>query len=134
MIVVDTNVVAALYLPGDHTMRAENLFKQDSYWIVPTLWRSELRNVLALYMRKQLLTFDQAYSIQTEAEFLLAGREYDVDSLEILRLTQASGCSACDCEFVALARRMGIRLITSDKQILAAFPDDAVALSSTQTQ
>ena len=134
MIVVDTNVIAALYLPGDHTMRAETLLQQDPHWIAPTLWRSELRSVLALYMRKQLLTFDQAYSIQTEAESLLAGREYDVDSLEILRLAQISGCSAYDCEFVALARRMAAKLITSDKQILTTFPEIASALNNTPTQ
>jgi predicted nucleic acid-binding protein len=134
MIVVDTNVIAALYLPGDHTMRAENLLQQDPHWIAPTLWRSELRNVLALYIRKQLLTFDQAYNIQTEAESLLAGREYDVDSLEILRLAQTSGCSAYDCEFAALARRMTVKLITSDKQLLAAFPDNTIALNNIPTQ
>lgn len=133
MIVADTNVIAALYLPGEHTVRAETLLRQDADWIAPALWRSELRNVLALYLRKQLLTFDQAYSIQTEAESLLAGREYDVDSMEILRLAQLSGCSAYDCEFVALARRMGVKLITADKQILAAFPEYAIALSSTPT-
>lgn len=133
MIVVDTNVIAALYLPGDHTLRAESLLRQDSCWIAPTLWRSELRNVLALYLRKQLLTFDQAYSIQIEAESLLAGREYDVDSLEILRLAQASGCSAYDCEFAALARRMAAKLITSDKQLLTAFPDNTIALNSITT-
>ena len=134
MIVVDTNVIAALYLPSDHTMRAETLLQQDPHWIAPSLWRSELRNVLALYMRKQLLTFDQAYNIQTEAESLLAGREYDVDSLEILRMTQASGCSAYDCEFAALARRMAVKLITLDKQLLAAFPDNTIALNSTPIQ
>lgn len=133
MIAVDTNVIAALYLPGDHTQRAECLLQQDPHWIAPTLWRSELRNVLALYLRKQLLTFDQAYSIQTEAESLLAGREYDVDSLEILRLAQTSGCSAYDCEFAALARRMTVKLITSDKQLLAAFPDNTIALNSITT-
>lgn len=130
MIVVDTNVVAALYLPGDHTARAETLLQQDPDWIAPALWRSELRNVLALYLRKQLLTFDQAYSIQTEAESLLAGHEYDVDSLEVLRLAQASGCSAYDCEFVALASRLSIKLITADKQVLAAFPALTIALNA----
>ncbi len=130
MIVVDTNVIAALYLPGDHTEQAESLLQNDPEWIAPLLWRSELRNVLALYLRKQMLTFDQAYSIQTEAESLLAGYEYDVDSLEILRLAQASGCSAYDCEFVALASRMGSKLVTLDKQVLTAFPALTLALNS----
>lgn len=129
MIVVDTNVIAALYLPGEHTTRVEALLRQDPEWLAPLLWRSELRNVLALYLRKQLLTFNQAYSIQTEAESLLAGREYEPDSLEVLRLAESSGCSAYDCEFVALASRLGIQLVTGDKQVLKAFPQLTVSLA-----
>ena len=130
MIVVDTNVIAALYLPNDYTSHAEALLAQEPEWIAPSLWRSELRNVLALYLRKKLLSFEQAYAIQTEAETLLAGREYQVDSLEILRLAEASGCSAYNCEFVALASRLDLKLITADKQILAAFPAITKALST----
>lgn len=41
--------------------------------------------------------------------------------------------SACDCEFVPLlARRMGSTLVMQDKQVLAAFPDNTLALSSFQ--
>lgn len=134
MIVADTNLIAALYLPGDHSTRAEILLQRDSHWIAPTLWRSELRNVLALYLRKKMLTFDQAYNIQTEAESLLAGREYEVDSLEILRLAESSGCSAYDCEFVALASRLGLQLVTADQQVLQAFPQHTIALNSLSAQ
>jgi len=92
------------------------------------LWRSELRNVLALYLRQGLLDFDAAYAIQTEAESLLAGREYDAGSLEVLPLAASSGCSGCDCELVALAEFLGVRLITADRQVLRKFR--ATALSS----
>jgi predicted nucleic acid-binding protein len=134
VIVVDTNVIVALYLPSDHTIRAETLLQQDGHWVAPSLWRSEFRNVLALYLRKKLLTFNQAYNIQTEAELLLAAREYEVDSMEILRLAESSGCSAYDCEFVALASRFNIQLVTADKQILQAFPQLTIALSGLPMQ
>ena len=71
MIVVDTNILAYLYLPTEHTQKVEALLTNDPEWIVPTLWRSEFRNVLALYLRKSLLTFDQALATQNEAEALL---------------------------------------------------------------
>jgi predicted nucleic acid-binding protein len=32
MIVVDSNIVAYLYLPGDHTAKAESLLQRDSDW------------------------------------------------------------------------------------------------------
>ena len=128
MIVVDTNVLVYLYLPTEFTTLAERLLEREPEWAAPVLWRSELRNVLALYLRQQLLTFDQAYTIQTAAETLLADREYTVDSFEVLRLVEASECSAYDCEFVVLAKRLGVPLVTGDRKVLKNFPGIAVAL------
>ncbi len=122
MIVVDSNVIAYLYLPGDFTAKAEKLLERDPDWAAPLLWRSELRNILALYMRKKLLEFSDAYRIQREAEALLADHEYDVDSFEVLTLARDSGCSAYDCEFIALARQLGVMLITEDVKLRQAFP------------
>lgn len=128
MIVVDTNVLAYLYLPTDHTAKAEDLLQHDPDWAAPSLWRSEFRNVLALYLRKSLLTLDQAVAIQTEAESLLRENEYLVHSLDVLQLVQQSRCSAYDCEFVALAQNLNVPLITMDKQILRGFPATAKPL------
>ena len=41
MIVVDSNVLAYLYLPGDYTALAEALLEHDHEWAGPVLWRSE---------------------------------------------------------------------------------------------
>lgn len=129
MIVVDSNIVAYLYLPGEFTESAERLLEQEPDWATPLLWRSELRNILALYMRKKLLDFDQAFRIQREAEALLADHEYDVDSFEVLTLARDSGCSAYDCEFVALAKQLDIKLVTMDAKLRMAFPMLTVGLS-----
>ncbi len=128
MIVVDTNILAYLYLPTEHTQKVEALLAKDPEWIAPTLWRSEFRNVLALYLRKGLLTFDQALEIQNEAEALLQNNEFIVTSLDVLQLVQNSECSAYDCEFAALAQSMNVQLITMDKRILNNFPDTAKPL------
>ena len=128
MIVVDTNVIAYLYLPTEFTPLTEKLLQRDSQWAAPLLWRSELRNVLALYLRKKLLTFEQAYNIQTQAEALLAGNEYTIDSFDVLRLAEQTNCSAYDCEFAALAQRLGVSLVSTDKKLLRAVPSIAVSL------
>ena len=128
MIVVDTNILAYLYLPAEHTQKAEALLANDPDWIVPTLWRSEFRNVLALYLRKNLLTFEHALAIQDEAESLLQDNEFVVTSFDVLQLVQNSECSAYDCEFVSLAQNMNVPLITMDKKILKNFPNTAKAL------
>ncbi len=63
-----------------------------------------------------------------EAENLMADNEYAVNSLEVLSLAASSECSAFDCEFVALAKDLGITLITSDKKVIKAFQQDVISL------
>lgn len=128
MIVVDSNILAYLYLPGDFSARAEALLEQEPEWSAPPLWRSEFRNILLGYLRRGALSLEQAIDIQREAEDLLAQREFVVDSRGVLELARDSGCSAYDCEFVALATTLGVKLATMDGQLLRSFPQIAVAL------
>ena len=130
MIVVDSNVLAYLYLPGDFTEAAEALLTSDSEWAAPLLWRSEFRNILAGYIRRKSLSFLQATALQAEAEELLCGCEYEVDSTRVLELVRDSDCSAYDCEFIAVAEKLDVKLVTMDKKLLKAFPNRAVALNA----
>jgi len=129
MIVVDTNIVSYFYLPTDYSQSVSQLYQQDSAWIAPALWRSEFRNVLTLYIRKKLLTLEQALVIQEDAESLFMDNEFQVTSAQVLALTNASTCSAYDCEFIALAKQLNVKLITQDKKILTEFPDIAFSIS-----
>jgi predicted nucleic acid-binding protein len=128
MIVVDTNIIGYLYLTSDHSLPAEQALVKDPLWSAPLLWRSELRNVLALYIRKELLSLSEAQQVMVEASRLMQDREYEVTSHQVLDLVATSTCSAYDCEFVALAKDLDIPLITTDKQILNQFPDNAILL------
>lgn len=130
MIVVDSNVLAYLYLPGEYTAAAEALLEQDPDWAAPILWRSEFRNILAGYIRRKAITFEQANSLQREAENLLEGSEFEVDSLSVLELVRDSDCSAYDCEFVVLAMKLDTKLVTMDKKLLREFPKRTMALSA----
>src|SRR5689334_5038802 len=112
MIVIDSNVLAYLYLPGEYTAAAEALLEKDPDWAAPILWRSEFRNILAGYIRRKAISFEQAISLQQEAESLLAGAEFELDSLTVLELVRDSDCSAYDCEFVALAINFDTTLVT----------------------
>ncbi|TAK87881.1 MAG: PIN domain-containing protein [Aquabacterium sp.] len=129
MIVVDTNILAYLYLPGDHAAAAEALLDTDSDWAAPLLWRSEFRNLLAGYFRRKALSFDQVLALQAEAESQMSGMEYEVDSRLVLELAKGSDCTAYDCEFVALASTLGTTLVTVDKKLLRAFPGVAQPLA-----
>lgn len=128
MIVVDTNIISYLFLPTTYTELAEQLYQQDAYWVSPPLWRSEFRNVLTLYLRKNLISFQDALALQEQAELLLAETEMEASSSEILELVNTSQCSAYDCEFVALAKDLHLSLVTQDKKVLAQFPEIAKSL------
>lgn len=128
MIVVDSNILAYLYLPGDFTAAAETLLEKRSKWSAPVLWRSEFRNILAGYLRRKTITFECAYSIQIEAMNLMSGAEFEVDSRAVLELVRDSDCSAYDCEFIALAMQLKCKLVTMDGKLLRAFPVHAVSL------
>ncbi len=128
MIVVDTNIIGYLFLSSDKSLLAERVLTQDSEWAAPVLWRSELRNVLSLYMRKSLIKLEHAKHIMDSALKLLSGREYEVSSHEVLRLASESKCSAYDCEFIATANDLKVPLITVDKKLLREFPAVAVSL------
>lgn len=130
MIVVDTNIIGYLYLTSDHSAQAEQALLKDSQWAAPLLWRSEFRNVLAQYIRKNILSIEDATRVMEEATSLLHGREYEITSLQVLRLVVESVCSAYDCEFIALARDLNVLLITLDKQLLNQFPNDTISLDT----
>jgi len=130
MIVADTNIISYLLLPTSYTEAADRLYKVDPIWAAPYLWKSEFRNVLALYMRKDIIAFDKALELQEMAESIMTGHEYDATSTQVLSLVNESSCSSYDCEFVALANYLGVKLVTQDKKVLREFPSVAIGLEA----
>jgi predicted nucleic acid-binding protein len=130
VIVVDTNVVAYLLIEGDRTPAARRAVIRDSEWTAPPLWRSELRNLLMGYLRAGSMSLEQAIGVMRLAERRV--RDADLPLLDgaVLTLAFASGCSAYDCEFVAVAETADVALVTEDRRVLAAFPERAVSLSA----
>ncbi|WP_333841302.1 type II toxin-antitoxin system VapC family toxin [Pelomicrobium sp.] len=126
MIVADTNLVA--YLLWDNPMRkaAEQAYRQDPEWIAPALWRSEFRNILCGLMRRRKLGLAAALAYWWEAEALVRVPDTEPDGETVLGLAHATACTAYDCEFVALAQRLGVPLVTEEAHILRAFPETAI--------
>ena len=126
MIVVDTNVIASLWVPNDMDEVAYKVLEKDPDWIAPLLWRSEFRNVLAIYLRAGILAFPVILQAIEEAEQLMDSKEFEVNSTQVLSLVFDSPCSSYDCEFVALADDLDLSLVTFDKKINKEFSDIAV--------
>lgn len=129
MIVVDTNVIAALLLPiSGHTEAAMSLLADDREWAAPLLWRSELTNVLATGVRNGWFDLPRALEALETAEEVIGDNQFAVPADEVLKLAADSGCTGYDCEFALLARELEVRLVTLDRALLEAFPGFAVSL------
>ena len=87
-----------------------------------------MRNLLTLYVKNEKFDLLAANEFMSDATILLEGNELGVDSRSVLELASRSGCTAYDCEFVSVAEQLGVPLVTSDKKLLAAFPDIAVSM------
>jgi predicted nucleic acid-binding protein len=129
MKIIDTNVIAYLLIKGKYTEKAKKLLKDDPEWIAPRLWCSEFRNVLTKYVKNKYFNLSQALFLMEKAEDLMQESDYQVQSEDVLKLAEKSGCSAYDCEYIAMAKDFGIKLITTDKQLIKAFPNIVVNLS-----
>jgi predicted nucleic acid-binding protein len=128
MIVADANVIAHLTIRSEFSPLAEAVYAADASWAAPLLWLSEYRNTLAKYIQQRGMTIESALLSLRSAEEIIGGRTYNLASEKVLELVNAPGCSAYDCEYVALAQELGVPLVTTDKQLLKIFPKTAVAL------
>ena len=130
MIVVDSNIIIYVHIQSDRTEEALRALQKDPYWMAPPLWESEFRNVLAGYIRRRILKLEDAKLVMESALQTMEGREILPLSNLVLDLVAASDCSAYDCEYVALARHLNVKLVTADKKILQNFPETAMALEA----
>jgi predicted nucleic acid-binding protein len=126
VIVADTNIIVHLYVESGSSASAREVFLRDSYWTSSILWRSEFRNALVKCLRAGVLQQDQAIGIMAAAEKMMSGREFHVASDDVLNLAALSACSAYDAEYVVLATRRHVPLVTTDKELLEKFPETAI--------
>lgn len=128
MIVVDTDVIAAFWIRSPRTSAALQLRREDSEWIVPRLWRSELRSVLRQHLIHGSLSLGDTIWIAQKAVSMLNKREYAVRNADVMHLVARTKHSSYDCEYVSLAEAMNCTLITGDSGLARAFPETAVLL------
>jgi predicted nucleic acid-binding protein len=131
VIVLDTNVLVYVLMPGEHHAAAMRVLARDPSCVAPPLWRSEVRNVFATYMRGGRLRLDDALVLMDRAERIMSVASVrPASSAAVLRLASESGCTAYDCEYVAFAKLLGVPLVTGDGKVLRAFPDVAASMET----
>lgn len=101
---------------------ADQVLRRDAAWAAPFLLRTEFCNVLALHVRARRMNLSDAQLSLGKIAEVIQDRFYAVSDGDVLNRAAESGCTAYDCEFVVLADMLGVPLVTSDREILKAFP------------
>lgn len=133
MIVVDTNIIAALFLYGRFTAPAKSLLKRDPDWCTEPLALIEFGNVLATYERAGLASRADAKRYLSATEAFLAPNLHAVTRSDALDTAFGFRITIYDAHFLAVADAKGQRLITEDAKLRAAAPrltqslDDALS-------
>lgn len=123
MIVVDTNIIAYLLIEGDRTDRVRSLWRDEPDWRVPPLWRHEFLNVLATFAKRGGADLADTTQLWGRAVDTIGSCEIEVDMSAALEVAVTTQISAYDAQFITLARRLGVPLVTEDKKLRKTFPD-----------
>lgn len=130
MIVADANLIAYYYFPGPLQPAAQKVLEKDPAWFVPPVMISEFRNITLGFIRSQKLQATDALDLVSRVEMVFGPRTRGVSSVKVMELAIASGCSAYDAEYVALAQMLKVKLVTQDSRLLKAFPGAAISVDS----
>ena len=122
MIVVDTNIIAPLYVRSARSDAVTELFARDADWRTEPLALIELSNVLFTYERARYITAATARDCLNRAAAFLQPQLFRVSHQAALDAALRYGTTAYDARFLALAQQLGRRLVTEDAKLRAAAP------------
>ena len=122
MLLVDTNIIASLYVRSAGSQAVAKLFARDAVWRTEPLALIELSNVLIAYERARYITAATARDCLNRAAAFLQPHLFRVSHQAALDAALRYRTTAYDARFLALARQLGVRLVTEDAKLRAAAP------------
>ena len=122
MLLVDTNIIAPLYVRSAGSRAVAKLFARDAVWRTEPLALIELSNVLIAYERARYITAATARDCLNRAAAFLQPHLFRVSHQAALDAALRYRTTAYDARFLALARQLGVRLVTEDAKLRAAAP------------
>lgn len=126
MIVVDTVILSHFLIRSEETDEVVRLYRHDSEWVAPILWKSEFLSVVSKYVRTNNISLSTGIAVLALAEEVMESRILNPLSETVLSTAVASECSTYDCEYIVLAQQLGCTCVTYDKKMLRAFPQIAL--------
>jgi predicted nucleic acid-binding protein len=130
MIVVDANIIIYLVRETPLTLPAREVYARDSDWMVPEIWEAEVLNGLLREVRAGYVELQNAITAATNAALILSGKAHKCGHSAVLRIAQNAGLTAYDAYYVALARSLGVSLVTEDGKIIKNCPDVACSIKT----
>lgn len=122
MFVVDTNIIAALYVRGAYSEPVKRLHARDQVWRTDPFALIEFSNVLATYERARYLTENVAKQCLADAQDFLRPHYFVVRHDAALAMAIRFRITAYDGRFLALADQLGSPLVTEDAKLRSAAP------------
>src|SRR5947208_14071369 len=122
MLLVDTNIIAPLYVRSAGSQAVAKLFARDAVWRTEPLALIELSNVLIAYERARYITAATARDCLNRAAAFLQPHLFRVSHQAALDAALRYGTTAYDARFLALARELRMRLVTEDVKLRAVAP------------
>lgn len=129
MVVVDTNILAYLFIDGDRTAAAQALYARDPDWRTDYFALIEFTNVLATTVRTGRLANAAARHVLHEAEERMAGALYLSAHEDALGMASQYGVSGYDARFLVVAKALDARLVTEDAKLRNAAPALTVSIA-----
>jgi predicted nucleic acid-binding protein len=129
MFVVDTNIIAALYVRGSYSEAVKQLHGRDQVWRTDPFALIEFSNILATYERARYLTKALAKERLADAQGFLRPHYFAVTHDAALGMAIRYRITAYDGRFLALADQLGSRLVTEDARLRAVAPALTQSLS-----
>ena len=122
MLLVDTNIIAPLFVRSALSDAVQALHERDNVWQTEPLALIEFSNVLATYERARYVTAAMARECLGRAEAFLQPHLFSVTHEAALKVALRHRITAYDARSLALADQLGSRLITEDARLRAAAP------------
>lgn len=122
MQIVDTNIVAALFLESKFNADARALFELDPAWCTEPFALTEFCNVLATYQRTGKASEEDARKYYEAAEMFLMPHLNPIPRKTVLSIAMKLKVTAYDAHFLAVAEARGRKLVTEDLRLRAAAP------------
>jgi predicted nucleic acid-binding protein len=122
MLLVDTNIIAPLFVHSARSSAVEELRARDGIWLTEPFALIEFTNLLATYERARYITAAIGRQCLSRAEAFLQPHFFSVTHEAALEFALRYRTTGYDARFLALADQLGSRLVTEDARLRAAAP------------